>query len=83
VTLFIADDPINAIISIVPLGRFEIHGPQRGTALPAGTPFEVPDGMADAFEAQFGPQPGNTNVSPEARQRGRIAGLRRYEPDVE
>jgi hypothetical protein len=77
VVMFAADVPLNAVIRILGVGSFEIHGPVRGTELPAGVPFPVPASMADAFLEAYGPRPDVANVSPEARAAGLIPGLRR------
>lgn len=75
---FVADVDLNATIRIQGVGSFVIHGPVRGTALPAGTPFPVPAGpIADAFEQHYGPRPGDASVTPGAAAEGLIPGLRR------
>jgi hypothetical protein len=76
--LYVADVPVNATIRLTGLGSFSIvKDANRGIAVPPGDPFLVPLGLCSAFEAAYGPSRGNANVSAEAREHGRIAGLRR------
>jgi hypothetical protein len=77
VVMFAADVPLNAVIRILGVGSFEIHGPIRGTELPAGSPFPVAAHIAEAFLEEYGRRPDVANVSPDARAAGLIPGLRR------
>lgn len=77
--LFTSSTPLNATIRILGPGggSFDIRGPVKGEAVPAGEPFPCPAAMVEAFEREYGPRPDSAGVSPTARGQGRIPGLTR------
>jgi hypothetical protein len=59
---YTASVPLNCRVLLSGAGEFSIHGPERGTPLPAGERFGCPARLADEFERVYN---------------GRIAGLTR------
>jgi hypothetical protein len=60
---------LGAVIEIVADRR-------NGIALPAGTPFDIPDDLAADFESEMGPRP---NAANQSNRDGRIPGLAKVE----